>query len=1583
MLINFFPGTGFGQTSLYGAPAGLFPAAEYVASLYDVIFTNPITLDITLNWGPQAPGVLASNGNSTNGFTVYSYSALTSALIAHEQSPTQIAAYATLLDDNPPSSANSYYLPPGQAEILGFIPPVNGQVPVISGGLTVTSQWLASSPTGPLTTLNWSFTPGFVPANLFGTTVPFDAIAAIEHETTETMMGRFSDNGTGNPATYTVMDLFRYSAPGQRDLSVAPTAFGSLGTIYLGNTTAYFSFDDGNTNLGAWNNETNGGDLGDWAQSPIPNDAFGGQGGGISPISEADFELMNILGWDLSPNVVYPTQTVYVSAGQTSHELMVIAGGTLVVEAGGTAAYLNYNGGDADIIGLDSGGLVWAGGAESIYSGGTAINTLVESVGLQIVGGVASNVMVDSGGTQIVEAGGGYESLSPPTGLGQTYGTTLSGGEQIVSSGGFTFDTMVGSASFEQVDAGGTALGTVVSSAGTENVHGADVSAVIDGGGYQEVFAGGNASGTTVSSGGTQQIDYGGTAIGATVFGAGAEQDNDGTASRTTLGGGGFEEVYGADYSATVSSGGLQIVLGGQTFGTLVLKGGTETVTLGTASGTILSGGTEQVQAAGIGSGTVISSGGIESVSGKDIDGRVLSGGTQNVSGGAVSGTFVANGGEQQIYFGGVATGATVSGTSGGTSISANIAEQVIYAGGRAVSTTLDSRAIEFVLSSGAAVHTTVNSGGTEWIGFIFNASGGIGISGVVSRDGVENVLNGGTASATVVSGLGAVENVLAGGFASDTKVYSGGTQNVSGGSAVDVMVDAGGSQSVVSDTSHNSGRVVSTTVSGFGGITGAAEQDISAGGIAFDTNVLSDGFQYVSSGGQVQGTLVSGAGQQRVYAGALAVGTTVARGGSDLVYGSAAFVTIGSGGTETVETGGRANFEEVDSAGTEYVYGTAISTFIKTSGTEIVESGGTVSGLISIEDGTLVLSAGAHVPGTITFADGGTLKIYGSSMPTTAISGVSLGAVIDLASIPFQNSGSATISGANVLQVSENGKTYNIELNPSQNFSAGRFALATDGASGTLVTFTPSSAYTVGQAQVRQVSASQTSTGLVVSAASYVSGAAYVEVLSGGTADGTRVVGNAYQWVFSGGFASGTIVSSGGQEDVWSGGSASGASIDSGAFQNVSSGGTTYGTMVNGGGEQNTYGTTYNTSVGLAGFQYVYGGTASNTMLDGGIQDVANSGTAVSTTVAGYFGTLFVSGIAVSASVGSGSYLYVENGGFLSGVSMIGSGALELISAGGSDIYTVVSGGMQQVAGIASQTLVADGVQTIYSGGTAQDADIVSGSVQQVLSGGSAYFSEIAASGAIATGGLQEVFAGGVAGPTVVAEGGEQLVLSGGTAFTTYDNIGGEMVVAGGGLASGVSAFNSGEVIINSGGELEGTAAISGGTLVLNAGAEITGPVVFGSGGLLEVDGPTMPTVTLSGFAAGDTIDLTGIPFDASGIANLEAGNLLQIVENGAAYDLQFDASQNFAGDQFMLAVDNAGGTEVTLGAQSSRRDRQRPSGIHLCRANERRSHRPQWRHAGRVVWRQCERHHARFRRRAKRLRIGERHEGRERRRR
>ncbi len=303
--------------------------------------------------------------------------------------------------------------------------------------------------------------------------------------------------------------------------------------------------------------------MGDWTegQPPVSNDAYGVQGGGIAPLSLVDFELMNVLGWSLNPDAVLPGEVDTINAGATSAGFLVIAAGTLIVGAGGTALDTNYNGGSGLVAGIDTNAVVWAGGSQTIFSGGTASHTTVVSVEIQIVdGGEALDAFVGSAGTQIVQSGGRLFQITPGAGEGFALNTTLSFGQQIVGAGGVVFGTHIEGAEYvtggavQIVQLGGQANGTVISAGGSEEVAGLDQHATILSGGSQVVDKGGTASATFIGQGAFQVISPGGVAISATVSGPISEQQVQGTASDTTIENAGFELVYSADYAATVSA---------------------------------------------------------------------------------------------------------------------------------------------------------------------------------------------------------------------------------------------------------------------------------------------------------------------------------------------------------------------------------------------------------------------------------------------------------------------------------------------------------------------------------------------------------------------------------------------------------------------------------------------------------------------------------------------------------------------------------------------------------------------------------------------------------------------------------------------------------------------------------------------------------------------------------------------------------------------------------------------------------------------------------------------------------------------
>ncbi len=106
----------------------------------------------------------------------------------------------------------------------------------------------------------------------------------------------------------------------------------------------------------------------------------------------------------------------------------------------------------------------------------------------------------------------------------------------------------------------------------------------------------------------------------------------------------------------------------------------------------------------------------------------------------------------------------------------------------------------------------------------------------------------------------------------------------------------------------------------------------------------------------------------------------------------------------------------------------------------------------------------------------------------------------------------------------------------------------------------------------------------------------------------------------------------------------------------------------------------------------------------------------------------------------------------------------------------------------------------------------------------------------------------------------------------------------------------------------------ITGGTLELAAGGVVTGGIAFAAAsGQLKIDGTTMPSNTISGFTKGDTIDLAGVAFSAAGTVGLQAGNVLQVKENGSTFNLNLDPAQNFAGVTFQLTDDKSAGTLVS----------------------------------------------------------------------
>jgi hypothetical protein len=132
--------------------------------------------------------------------------------------------------------------------------------------------------------------------------------------------------------------------------------------------------------------------------------------------------------------------------------------------------------------------------------------------------------------------------------------------------------------------------------------------------------------------------------------------------------------------------------------------------------------------------------------------------------------------------------------------------------------------------------------------------------------------------------------------------------------------------------------------------------------------------------------------------------------------------------------------------------------------------TGATISGSIGVQIfgvGTVVNFG--IVTGTSGIAIGlGTgndrVVIEAGSVLHGAVAGFHPGDTFDLPCTSFSSAGTITLKSGNVLRVVENGGTFNIKLDPGQNFTGDFFHLAGDGSGGTLITenHTPPAPYSI-----------------------------------------------------------------------------------------------------------------------------------------------------------------------------------------------------------------------------------------------------------------------------------------------------------------------------------------------------------------------------------------------------------------------------------------------------------------------------------------------------------------------------------------
>ena len=508
--------------------------------------------------------------------------------------------------------------------------------------------------------------------------------------------------------------------------------------------------------------------------------------------------------------------TFVVSSGQTSSGLTINNGDTLTVQSGGTANATTVNSGSDTVFGTVSGTLLEAG-TETISSGGLATSSIVALSGQQLVrsGAITTGTQISGGGFQdiassgsaigtVVSFGGSATVENGARAIGMTVAASRtsspaprpappswSNGELNLFSGAIASLTTVVSSGVVIVSSGGSATSTTDGGLMILSAGGAATSTLVSGSfGNEQVYAGATETGAVVSNGGLLQVGVSG-------FGAG------GTVTSATVKSGGllFVDSGGVAIGAVVSDGGQEDVFAnGSAISTVISSGGQELVFSGaTVSGaTILSGGLMQVSSGAIVTGPInISAGGLlEYMSGVNI---IVS------SGQTSSGIALGSGASLTVLVGRLgdrhdrllrrlrhrsrpaatppAPGFPAASSSSPPAAPPPARRSELRQPGRVRRRrgerhdAVDRPALP---TGGLAVSATVSSGGALQV-----FSGGQASGAVVNVVGVINVFSGGSATNTVVSSAGNSHRLSAAAALPTSRAFTYGNMTVSsGGSA-------------------------------------------------------------------------------------------------------------------------------------------------------------------------------------------------------------------------------------------------------------------------------------------------------------------------------------------------------------------------------------------------------------------------------------------------------------------------------------------------------------------------------------------------------------------------------------------------------------------------------------------------------------------------------------------------------------------------------------------------------------------------------------------------------------------------------
>ncbi len=526
VFINYY---GAGVTDAYRGAA--ITAENYLQSH----FTNATTVGMDFEFTPLGQNVSAENSFSS---IRVGYSQFTAALAAHETTAdAQLAVAGLPVVD--PSKGAGFSIPDTEARILGLAAQSNS----VDDTVTLNSS------------LGFSFGQ--------------DAVGAIEHEISEGVFGRIGSLGFQG-AQWGPMDLFRFTAAGQRDYSGGqdgvPTYFG-IDAAHVTGLQYHASISSSGANDGY--------DLADWEGTH--GDAFG-PGGPGSPgaISATDLQVLDVLGWNGSGAPYSPAPDEFASS---------LAGGGLpfgALTSGGAVNGVLQAAGDRDWfqVTLQAGvtytftELGHKAGAGTLADPFLRLHDASGAVlasNDDIVDGTNPDSQIvfspTTGGTYYVEAGafadgyaGSYRLTMSQAGGGDTVGPTS--GDDVLT-GGPGSDTIDGLAGNDTItDPGGSnylrgGLGddSILGGSGFDDINGNAGADTVDGGsGGNDWLVGGQGDDLIRAHAG-QNILYGNLGNDTLIAGAGGDLLRGGQGDDSIAGGAGNDWISGDRGNDTLSGG--------------------------------------------------------------------------------------------------------------------------------------------------------------------------------------------------------------------------------------------------------------------------------------------------------------------------------------------------------------------------------------------------------------------------------------------------------------------------------------------------------------------------------------------------------------------------------------------------------------------------------------------------------------------------------------------------------------------------------------------------------------------------------------------------------------------------------------------------------------------------------------------------------------------------------------------------------------------------------------------------------------------------------------------------------------------